>query len=341
MGNSAQKALVTGISGFIAGHLARSLAAEGEEVVGVGRRPPEDAETALACRLAALDLRDFDATLALLLTERPHTVYHLAATSFLHAAVTDGPRAMLETNVAATWNLLEACRRAETPVLVIASSDKQYGALAEPPYDDNDSTAFLNGGVYELSKAQQDQSARLYAGLYDTPAVRVARLVNIYGPGDRQWTRIVPGTIRRTYRGERPRVTAGKAGEALREYLFVEDAVAALHALAADAATRGNAPLRREDGKLARVAFNIPSGHRLAAAAVVGTIQAVLREDFGIDGQEPEVLPGTSGVFEPGSQYTDPAKFTALVPDWSPRDFVTGLRQTAPWYLERLRQEQE
>ena len=58
--------------------------------------------------------------------------------------------------------------------VVVASSDKQYGALAPPPYDDEDTTAFLNGGPYELSKAQQDQVARLYAGTGDAPAVRVA-----------------------------------------------------------------------------------------------------------------------------------------------------------------------
>jgi CDP-glucose 4,6-dehydratase len=328
------KTLITGISGFIAGALARTLAAEGVEVIGAGRRAPEDAEMANACRYVPMDIRDFEQTLAVLAAEKPQTVYHLAASSFLHAAVTEGPRAMLETNVAGTWNVLEACRRAEVPVVVVASSDKQYGALAAPPYDDNDSTAFQNGGVYELSKAQQDQTTRLYAGLYDTPAIRIARLVNIYGPGDVQWTRIVPGNIRRTYLGERPRITAGKAGEALREYLFVDDAITGLRMLAEDAVTRGNAPLRREDGKLARVAFNMPSGHRFAAGGVIRAIQQVMREDFGIEGPEPEVMPGTPGVFEPGSQFADATKFQALSANWEPRDLISGVRQTVPWYLE-------
>ncbi len=101
------------------------------------------------------------------------------------------------------------------PVVVVASSDKQYGALAVPPYDDSDNTAFLNGGVYELSKARQDQMARLYAGLYDTPAVRIARFANVYGPGDIHWSRVISGTIRRTVIGEPPRIVAG-AGAALR-----------------------------------------------------------------------------------------------------------------------------
>lgn len=333
---STTKILVTGPSGFIAGNLVNALVQSGHDVVGAGRSGLP-AWVSPSCRFAPLDIRDFGATLAAIEREQPHTVYHLAAHSTLTAGQDDGARAMLETNVAGTANILEACRRAETPVVVVASSDKQYGAVAAPPYDDNDTTGFQNGGVYELSKAQQDQTARLYAGLYDTPAVRVARLVNIYGPGDTQWTRIVPGSIRRTVKGERPRVTAGPAGAALREYLFVEDAVSALQALAADAEERGNAPLRTTNGKLARVAFNTPSGFRFAARDVIDTLQTVLRDDFGITGPAPEVLPGPPGVFEPGHQFTHPDKFRALVPDWNPRDLTTGLRAMIPWYLELLK----
>ncbi len=332
-----QKTLITGISGFIAGHLAQALAQNGHEVIGAGRKPPARPEVAGACRFVPLDIRDFDQTLAVLQTEKTDTVYHLAATAFLHAAAEgNGPQAMLETNVSGTTNVLEACRRANVATLVCASSDKQYGALAPPPYDDDDSTAFLNGGVYELSKFQSDQTARLYAGLYDAPALRVARFVNVYGPGDLEWTRIVPGNIRRTIHGEPPKITSGRAGAALREYVFVHDAVHFLQVLARDAEGRGNAPLRRNDGKLARVAFNLPSGNqRYAAAEVIAAIQDVLRA-HDIVGPPPDVLSGTPGVFEPGDQFNDPSKFLALAPDFAARDLQTGLRETVPWYIEHL-----
>jgi len=330
-------ALITGISGFIAGPLARRLVAEGQAVTGVGRRPPEFPLPDVT--FVPLDIRDQAATEAAIREAQPRAVYHLAAISSLQSAAEDGgARAMLETNVAGTWNVLEACRRAGTPAVVVASSDKQYGALAKPPYDDEDSTAFLNGGVYELSKAQQDQAARMWAGLYDTPAVRVARLTNVYGPFDTQWSRIIPGNIRRTVRGEPPRVTAGRAGEALREYVFVDDVVTALRALAADATERGNAPLRRADGKLARVAFNIGPGTRLPAAGVIETVQRVLREEFGVTGPAPVVQPGTPGVFEPGSQFNRTERLASLVPGFAPRPLEAGLRETLPWYLEYLAQ---
>ncbi|WP_395088734.1 NAD-dependent epimerase/dehydratase family protein [Armatimonas sp.] len=327
------KILITGISGFIAGGLARTLITHRHTVLGTGRRESVNATVPFA----TLDVTDFAATRALLEREKPDMIYHLAALSVLQAASgPDGARVMLETNVAGTWNVLEASRRVGVAAVVVASSDKQYGALAVPPYDDTDATAFLNGGVYELSKAQQDQVARLYAGLYNTPAVRVARLANVYGPGDSHWSRIVPGTIRRTVQGEAPRLTAGRAGEALREYVFLDDALAALIALADDALARGNGPLRRDDGKLARVAFNIGSPHRYAAGEVIRTVQAVLASAFGIIGPAPEVLPGPVGVFEPGSQFSDHQRLKDLVPHYAPRALAEGLRLTIPWYLEQL-----
>lgn len=335
---SNKKSIVTGVSGFLGGNLANALLdiQPDADVLGVSRMSPSRFVRD-AVRHHALDLNDFDSTHALLKTERPEVVYHLAASSVLQAAsVEGGVRAMLETNVRATWNLLEACRRVETPVVVVASSDKQYGALAAPPYDDDDTTAFANGGVYELSKAQQDQVARLFAGLYDLPAVRVARLANIYGPGDIHWTRIVPGTIRRAVVGEAPTLTAGRAGESLREYVFVADAVAALLALAADARATGNESHRRPDGKLARVGVNIGSGHHHAAGDVISTIRRLLHDEYGIESPEPILKQGLAGVFEPGSQHNKLDKLRRLLPTYTPLSLENGLRQTLPWYLSHL-----
>ena len=326
--------IVTGVSGFIGGNLARHLHEQGNPVLGVSRTVPTFADRV---RHTTVDLTDFDALLALFRKEQPHTVYHLAASSVIQAASMEGGvHAMLDTNVRATANLLEVCRKVGVPVVVVASSDKQYGALADPPYDDADSTAFLNGGVYELSKAQQDQTARLFAGIYDVPAVRVARLANIYGAGDMNWSRIVPGNIRRAIRKEAPKITAGKAGQSLREYLYIGDAITALTAIAQDARIGGNAPHRREDGKLARIAVNIGSGQYFAAGDVIQTIRHVMNADFGIESPEPIVQAGQSGVFEPGSQFNRLEKLRGLIVDYAPVSLAEGLRKTIPWYLAHL-----
>jgi nucleoside-diphosphate-sugar epimerase len=337
-GGTGAPVLITGAAGFLGRNLAAGLARGGTPIIATARRVPEGEDARL--RWDALDVTDFEQTRALLERHRPGVVYHLAAVSVLQAATSGmsgggGPRALLDANVAGTWNVLEAARQAGVSAVVVASSDKQYGALAPPPYDDEDTTAFLNGGPYELSKAQQDQVARLYAGTGDAPAVRVARLANVYGPGDTHWTRIVPGTIRRTVRGEPARVVRG-AAPALREYVFVDDAVRALVALADDALRRGNAPLRRADGRLARVGFNVGSGHTFPAEAAIAAIRRVLTDEFAVSGPEPEIVPADPAVFEPGSQFNRLDKLRAILPDYSPRDLENGLRETIPWYLEHL-----
>jgi nucleoside-diphosphate-sugar epimerase len=131
-------------------------------------------------------------------------------------------------------------------------------------------------------------------------------------------------------------VRAG-VGAALREYVFVEDAAGALLRLAADARARGNAPLRRTDGKLARVAFKVGSEHRLTAADVIAAVQRVLSDDFGVAGPPPEFVPADPALFEPGSQFSDLSKLRDLIPDYAPRVLEAGLRATIPWYLAHLR----
>jgi CDP-glucose 4,6-dehydratase len=324
--------LITGISGFLGGRLAARLAARGETVAGLARRPPDTMSETVA--FYPVDLADAEAVRRVIERVRPRTVFHFGAVSFLQAgAGADGPLPLFEANVRGTWNLLDACRRTDVPAVVVASSDKQYGALAASPYDDSDSGGFISGGVYALTKSQQDQIVRLYAGLYDVPALRIARLVNIYGPGDTQWTRIVSGTMRRLIEGQAPRLTAGPAGAAEREYVFVDDALDAIEALAHDASVRGNAPLRREtDGQLARIAFNVGCEHRHTAAAVIAACRAALSETCGIVGPASEVLPGIDGVFEGGSQATSTERLRTIVPDWNPRPLDAGLRETAPWF---------
>ena len=333
--------LITGISGFVAGHLARTLAGGGETVVGIGRRPPAGDTHAAVARYFPCDVTDAAETARVIASAAPHTVYHLAA----HAAIAGVSVAdMLHANVGGTLNVLEACRAASVPACVVASSDKQYGSLAKPPYYDDDRAVFENGGAYELSKSQADQTARLFAGMYEVPAVRVARLVNLHGAGDTNFSRIIPGTIRRCLRGEPARVTSGAAGEALREYVHVADAVTALRLLARDATGQGNALCRASYGKLASVGINVCGGGRERARWVIHAVRTALRDDFGITSPEPEILPNPAGVYEEGSQYGSGETMNALSERWAgemglryaPRSLAEGLRGTIPWYLDYL-----
>src|SRR5690606_32777123 len=128
-------------------------------------------------------------------------VFHLAAQALVSAA-NRSPVSTFEANIRGTYMLLEACRRADPqPAVVVASSDKAYGPHDTLPYTED----FPLQGVfpYDVSKSCTDLLARSYAHTYSMP-VAVTRSANIYGPGDLNLSRIIPGTIVSILRGERP-----------------------------------------------------------------------------------------------------------------------------------------
>ena len=124
--------------------------------------------------------------------------------------------------------LLEAVREHDAGTrVVVASSDKAYGTHQELPYRED--FALQPIYPYDVSKAAIDMIARSYAATYDMP-VAVTRLANVYGPGDVNWSRLVPDTARALVRGERPVIRSDGTPE--RDYIYVEDAAAAYLAVA-------------------------------------------------------------------------------------------------------------
>jgi nucleoside-diphosphate-sugar epimerase len=133
----------------------------------------------------------------------------------------------LETAVMGTARLLQAVRDAGRPITVVVSaSDKVYGD-APSPY--TEATPLDARHAYEVSKACQDLVARMYFHNYGVD-VRVARAVNIYGPGDPNETRLIPRTIRRVLAGEPPLLHAG-AGDMRRQYVYIDDLVNAFRVI--------------------------------------------------------------------------------------------------------------
>jgi len=111
--------------------------------------------------------------------------------------------------------------------VVLASSDKAYGDAEKLPYDE--STPLCGRHPYDVSKSCADLIAQSYATTYGLP-VAITRCGNFYGPGDLNWNRIVPGTIRSVLRGERPVIRSD--GLNVRDYFYVEDGAAAYLLLA-------------------------------------------------------------------------------------------------------------
>jgi CDP-glucose 4,6-dehydratase len=168
------------------------------------------------------------------------TVIHLAAQTLVPVA-NRNPVATFESNIAGTWALLEACRRSpKVKQIVLASSDKAYGEAEKLPYDE--STPLQGRHPYDVSKSCADLIAQSFAATYGLP-VAITRCGNFYGPGDLNWNRIVPGTIRSVMRGERPVIRSD--GTHIRDYFYVEDGAEAYlmlaEKLAADPSLRGEA----------------------------------------------------------------------------------------------------
>src|SRR6185436_20656017 len=134
----------------------------------------------------------------------------------------NSPALTFETNVRGTWTVLEACRRAGVERVVVASSDKAYGAHDELPYTEE--LALRPTAPYEASKAAADLIARSYWPSFGLP-VAVTRFANIYGGGDLNFSRLVPEAACAAIDGRAPVLRSD--GSPVRDLLYVEDAVAA------------------------------------------------------------------------------------------------------------------
>jgi CDP-glucose 4,6-dehydratase len=225
--------LVTGATGMVGASLCAELVSQGVPVVALVR--DDDPSSELHRSGCWRDLRVVNGRLEDLATiERAitvhdvGTVFHLGAQTLVGAARRD-PVGTFEANIRGTWNVLEVARRQWDLVsrVIVASSDKAYGTSEVLPYTEDHPLDGIQ--PYEVSKSCADLLARSYAMTYDVP-VRVARCGNIYGPGDLNWSRLVPGTIRSLLLDQRPVIRSN--GKLVRDYLYVGDAVGAYLALA-------------------------------------------------------------------------------------------------------------
>lgn len=313
-----RSALVTGGRGFVGAWLCRALLERGIAVASLDRRRPREQPSTLA--LLGIGDRVAEVHGALLepglldrvLAEREvDAVFHLAAVTIV-GTVRDDPAAALDTNVRGTWTVLEACRRRGVERVVVASSDKAYGAHAELPY--RESMALLPTAPYEASKAAADLIARCWWPSYGLP-VAVTRFANIYGGGDLNFSRLVPEAVCAAIDGRAPILRSD--GTPVRDLLHVEDAARAYLAIADR--------LDRDDVR--GEAFNAGGGRPHSVLEVVATIARLAGT-----GVEPDVRGAGNPAGEIDRQYVDAAKLRERC-GWSPRiGLEEGLARTLEWY---------
>ncbi|NLI14040.1 GDP-mannose 4,6-dehydratase [Pelotomaculum propionicicum] len=311
---------VTGCTGLLGTHLCELLLDKGANVIGLVR------DYVPKSRLFTEQLKQRIIVVNgnvenYMLLERAiseyeiDTVFHLAAQTIVSTA-TKNPLSTFDTNIRGTWNLLEACRRNQgVERIILASSDKAYGEHKHLPYKEE---APLQGRhPYDVSKSCADLIAQMYSYTYDQP-VCVTRCGNFYGPGDLNFNRLVPGTIRSALQGESPVIRSD--GTYIRDYFYVKDGAEAYLFLAQK---MDEIPIHGE-------AFNFSNELQITVIELVNKILSLM----GCSHLHP-VIKNTASK-EIRHQYLSTEKAKKIL-GWQPQyPLEQALKDTIEWYCEQF-----
>jgi len=315
-----RRALVTGATGIVGSALIPQLRAAGASVVALFRDEPAGSPLLGVNGLRGIDVvrgnvENVRLVSRVLAEYEVEVVFHLAAQTQVQIGDRD-PFGTLEANVRGTYIVLEAVRvTAPGTDVVVASSDKAYGESEVLPY--LETHPLMGRGIYDASKSAADLVSSAYARTFDM-AIAIARCGNIYGPGDLNWQRLVPGTIRALLAGERPILRSD--GRPRRDYLHVDDAAHA-YASVAEALLAG-----RAKGE----AFNFGHGDPVPVLDIVHRLQ----QEIGRTDLDPDIQAHAGSEIR--DQFLDSTKARAAL-SWAPQvSLDDGLASTVAWYRSFL-----
>ena len=316
-----KRVLVTGATGLLGSWLVDELLQREARVTCLVRDWVPDSRLLSEgaknrANLVRGSLEDLELAMRILNEYEIDTVFHLGAQTIVGTA-SRSPLSTFESNIKGTWILLEACRLCSTLVerVVVASSDKAYGVHEKLPY--NEDTPLQGCFPYDVSKSCADLISFSYYHTYGVP-LAVTRCGNLYGGGDLNFNRLIPGTIVSTLRGERPIIRSD--GSYLREYFYVRDAVEAYLDLAE----------KLPDEGIVGEAFNFGVEKPYSVLELVQNIlTASGRTDL-----KPQIL--NEAKHEIPEQWLDCSRAHERL-DWKPRyTQKQGLQETIAWYSKWL-----
>lgn len=323
-----KRVLVTGGTGFIGSHLVDRLSSMGADVYSISRNNPgEESNFSLKgleekCKVITMDLSDPNAESVrkLLHNERIDYVFHLAGQPILGVAL-KYPLETLKTNTLALAGILEGCRLLEEnnnkklKGIVVSSSINVYGG-ASLPYDENSPLLVQTDYPYEASILAAESIGRFYGKTYNLP-IGIARISNVYGPGDVPARRLVPKAISKILEDKEFSLTHN--GEVKRNFVHVGDIVDGMVAIAANA----------QKLKFRAEIFNLGSEEPNTTLEVIeGLIRASGRDYRKLS------LTNEGGENERTDQYFNISKAMRVL-GWRPQhNLLDGLRETFRWYQE-------
>ncbi|MBK8314491.1 MAG: GDP-mannose 4,6-dehydratase [Acidobacteria bacterium] len=314
-----RNAFVTGATGFVGSHVARLLVEQGANVVCLQRDAVRNNSLdimSLRDKVSVIDgtLEDFALMERIVNEYEIDAVFHLAAQALVGVA-NRSPISTFEANIRGTYSLLEACRKSETVKrVVVASSDKAYGSHDKLPYAED--YPLLGLFPYDASKACTDIIARSFAHSYKTPVV-VSRFANIYGPGDMNMSRIIPGAIVSVLRDEAPIIRSD--GTPIREFIYVDDVA------------RGYLLLAERIDEVIGEAFNFGAGDTVQMLDLVNRIISLSGRDL-----KPHVMLQKKIEREIDAQYLSAEKVERRLGWRAEVSLDEGLKRSMEWYQKNL-----
>jgi len=312
-----ERVLITGATGLVGSWLVKELLKRESLVVALVRDIDYQTEfyrsgDYLQTAIVNGSLENFSTIDRAINEYKIDTVFHLGAQTIVGAAYRE-PLQTFESNIRGTYHILEACRRHQDLVerIVIASSDKAYGIADKLPYTED--MPLKGCHPYDVSKSCADLLAQAYAHTYNMP-IAITRCGNIYGGGDLNWSRIVPGTIRSLLNNQIPIIRSN--GKYIRDYIYVKDVVDAYINLA-ESITKKN---------ISGEAFNFSTESRITVIEIVNKIRTIMdKEEL-----EPRIL--NLNLKEIPEQSLSAQKAHKMLA-WYPKyDLKRGLSETVDWY---------
>jgi CDP-glucose 4,6-dehydratase len=300
-----KKVLITGATGMVGSWLVKELLNRKAVVVALVRDIDYHTEfyrsgDYLQSHIVNGPLEDYSTVERAINEYEIDTVFHLGAQT-----------------IVGTYNLLESCRRHGDLVkrIVIASSDKAYGISDKLPYTED--MALKGNHPYDVSKTCTDLLAQTYHHTYGINVV-ISRCGNIYGGGDLNWSRIVPGTIRSLLNNQRPVIRSN--GKMIRDYIYVKDVIDGYVLLAESAAKK----------QVAGEAFNFSTEEKKSVIEIVDEITTAMHTK----NIKPRIM--AMDLKEIPEQTLSSAK-AGKVLEWTPKyTLKAGLAETIQWYKSYL-----
>lgn len=297
--------LVTGATGFVGNHLFKKLNDLGAKTFGISRNGDNKS-------IKKIDILNFSDLESFVKENKIEICFHLAGESLVEKGQAD-PYRTFKSNIEGTLNVLEIARKNNLEKVVIASSSHVYGINELPYLEDYPSRP---SRPYETSKACTDLIAQSYSISFNLP-VLIPRFVNIYGPGDLNFQRLIPGTIKSVLENSSPRMWGGGV---IRDYLYIDDAIEAYILL-------GEISMSKIGSN--RI-FNFGGSNLINVEDLIKKIIKISGKNFKINKIKNERKK------EITSQYVSYEKATKIL-GWSPKiSLDEGLKRTVVWYTKFL-----